>query len=259
MPPAMGNKIRGVLFDLAGTLVDDRDFLSLEEFAHRAGILVDADTLAHWTSEMRAELDRTGDTWSAEEFWRKVVEGTAGRPVPEARFAAFFRAVATHEFPTLLFSDVRLCLDELKDHGLPLGVLTNHPSERSAREVLGRAGVLDFFRVVVASGTERIAKPDPAFFQRGAERLGVSTSELLYVGDQLHTDVRAAQKAGLYGLWLHRDGTGYGEDPPEITSLVEVPIWIAQFEVVGPTATAPAPVVHEGTGGVPERPRRRMG
>jgi HAD superfamily hydrolase (TIGR01509 family) len=250
-------RILGVLFDLGGTLVDTRDFLALEDFAHRAGLMVDADTLAHWTSEVNAENDRLGNVWSVEEIWRKVLEGANGRPVPESRWTAFYRAASAHEFPAHLFSDVRMCLDELKDHRLKLGVVTNHVSEPSARQLLASAGVLGYFGTVVASGSERIAKPDARIFQRGVARLGLQPNETVYVGDQLHTDVLAAENAGLHGLWLHRDGTGYGEDPPEITSLMEVPVWIAQLEVSGHGFSRDG--ARPGTGGpnVPQRPQRR--
>lgn len=257
MSPGAGNKIRAVLFDLGGTLVDMRDFPALEDLANRAGLSVDADRLAHWTAEMRDENDRGGDRWSLEEFWRRVVEAAAGRPVPEGQWTRFYRAAQAHEFPANLFSDVRVCLDELRDHGLRLGVLTNHVSEQSARELLARAGVLGYFEAVLASGTERVAKPDPRIFHRGLERLKVAAAETLYVGDQPNTDVRAAVRAGLQGLWLHRDGTGYGEDPPEITSLGEVPIWIAQFEVSGRGFPPAAPDIDSAAGVVPQRPHRR--
>lgn len=255
-----GNRIAAVLFDLGGTLVDTRDFPALEEIAHRAGLHVDADVLAHWASEMRAENDRQGDAWSLEEYWRRVFEGAAGTTLPAPQWATLFQGLSAHEFPAHLYSDVRLCLDELKDQRLRLGVLANHVSEPAAREVLGRAGVLGFFETVVASGTERVAKPDPRIFQRGVDRLRVPPAETLYVGDQPNTDVRAAERAGLHGLWLHRDGTGFGDDPPEITSLAEVPIWITQFEVSG-RGFAPSPPEDGGEtlGGTPQRPRRRMG
>ncbi|MFZ0830942.1 MAG: HAD family hydrolase [Thermoplasmata archaeon] len=253
------NRIQAVLFDLGGTLVDNRDYPAFEDMANRAGISVDADTIAHWTSAMRDENDRQGETWTLEEFWRKVIEGAAGAPVPEAHWKQFYRAAEAHEPPAHLYSDVRMCLDELKDNHLRLGVLTNHISEQSARQILAKEGVLGFFEVVVASGTERVAKPDPRFFQRGLDRLKVIAGETLYVGDKPNTDVRAAERAGLHGLWLHRDGTGYGEDPPEITSLTEVPIWITQFEVSGRGFTQAPPNLDGDLGGAPQRPRRRMG
>jgi HAD superfamily hydrolase (TIGR01509 family) len=262
MPASDGNRIRAVLFDMGGTLVDMHDFLALEEFANRAGINVDADTLAHWTAAIRDENDRLGEKWSQEEIWRKVLEGATGQPIPESQWTMFSQAASAHQFPAHLFSDARLCLDELKGSRIKLGVVTNHISEQSVRELLAHEGVLGYFETVVASGTERVAKPDPRIFQRGVERLKVQPQEALYVGDKPHTDVRAAEKAGLHGLWLHRDGTGYGEDPPEITSLAEVPIWITQFEVSGHGFTREARETENApssTGEAPDRPRRRMG
>jgi len=257
MPSPGGNRIHAVFFDIGGTLVDTSDFPALEEYAQRAGLSVDADTLAHWFGKMKDENDRGGETWSLEEFWRRVVEGALGGPAPAAPWAEFYRAASTHRFPANLYSDVRLCLDELKASRLKLGIVTNYVSETAAREVLARAGVLGFFDAVVASGTERVAKPDPRIFQRGTVRLKVSPGEALFVGDKPNTDVRAAERAGLHGLWLHRDGTGYGEDPPEVTSLAEVPIWIAQFEVSGRGFLPEGAIPDDGLGGVPQRPRRR--
>ena len=262
MAPSAGNRIQAVIFDLGGTLLDMRDFPALEEIANRAGISVDADTLAHWTLEMTSENDRQGDRWSWEEFWGRVVEGAAGKPLPEAQRAAFFRAVSDHPFPAHLYSDARMCLDELRNGHLKLGILTNHVSEQSARELLAHEGVLDYFQTVVASGTERVAKPDPEIFHRCVARLKTEPSEALYVGDKPNTDVRAAEKAGLHGLWLHRDGTGYGEDPPEITSLAEVPIGITQFEISGHgfSRGVPEPQADGADGSeAPQRPRRRGG
>jgi putative hydrolase of the HAD superfamily len=262
MPASERNRIRAVLFDMGGTLVDMRDFLALEEFANRAGINVDADTLAHWTAQVQDENDRLGEKWSEEEIWRKVLDGATGTSIPESQWTVFYQATLAHQFPAHLFSDVRLCLDELKGSRIKLGVVTNHISEQSARELLAHEGVLGYFETVVASGTERVAKPDPRIFLRGVERLKVEPLEALYVGEKPYTDVRAAEMAGLHGLWLHRDGTGYGEDPPEITSLAEVPIWITQFEVSGHGFTRDVSEADDPPGSVgeaPQRPLRRMG
>jgi putative hydrolase of the HAD superfamily len=257
MPRSAENKIQAVLFDMGGTLLDMRDFPALEEIANRVGISVDADTLAHWTSEMTYENDREGDRWTLEQFWGRVVEGAAGQPLSPAQRAAFFREASAHPFPAHLYSDARMCLDELKDDRLMLGVVTNHVSEQSARELLAHEDVLDYFQTVVASGTERVAKPDPEIFRRAVERLKCKPPETLFVGDKPNTDVRAAQKAGLHGLWLHRDGTGYGEDPPEITSLAEVPIWITQFEVSGRGFARDSANPPRSSEEAPQRPRRR--
>ena len=257
MPAATGNRIHAVVFDLGGTLVDFSDFPAVEEMATAARLSVDADALSHWFSQMKEENDRGGETWTLEEFWRRVVEGAAGGPVAPQAWAEFYGAFSGYEFRPSLFSDVPLCLEQLKASQLKLGVVTNHISESSARQVLAHAGVLEFFDAVVASGTERVAKPDPRIFQRGVDRLQVHPADALYVGDLPNTDVRGAERAGLHGLWLHRAGTGYGAEPPEITSLAELPIWIAQFEVSGRGFHPGDSLLDDGTGGVPQRPHRR--
>lgn len=251
------NRILGVLFDLGGTLVDFRDFPGVEELAEQAGLALEADAISHWYVQMVEESDRLGGTWSLEEFWRRVIEGAGGKPLTSDVWTDFYQRLIGRVPPADLYSDVRMCLDVLQTNQLRLGVLTNHVSETSARAVLSRAGIIDYFAAIVASGTERMAKPDPRLFVLAAKRLGVPPSETLYVGDLPNTDVRAAERAGLHGLWLHRDGTGYGEDPPEITSLGEVPIWVAQFEVSGRGFARVDAEPDDGLGGVPQRPHRR--
>ncbi|EQD42011.1 hydrolase, haloacid dehalogenase-like family, partial [mine drainage metagenome] len=129
-----------------------------------------------------------------------------------------------------LYSDVRRCLDALARQGRTLAVVSNSTSEAWVRRVLDTAGILDHFARVTSSGTEGVAKPDPAIFRRTLERLGVPPAEALHVGDLEHTDARAAIAAGLSGLWLNRFGTGLGFDPPEITSLLEVAPWVHRRE-----------------------------
>jgi putative hydrolase of the HAD superfamily len=132
--------------------------------------------------------------------------------------------------PAQRFSDTLRCLEELKRRGRMLGVITNGRSEALTRQILERTGLLRYFQVVVAAGTEGISKPHPGIFARALERLKVSAREALYVGDLPNVDARAARDAGLFAVWLNRDGTGFGDDPPEITSLAELPGLIRALE-----------------------------
>jgi len=125
---------------------------------------------------------------------------------------------------------VRRCLDTLAHERRHLGIVSNSSSEASLRRLLDRVGVLSYFERIVSSGTEGVAKPDAAIFRRATERLQVEPTETLYVGNLPWTDTRAALAAGLHSVWLNRDGTGMGSDPPEITSLLEVPLCVRQIE-----------------------------
>lgn len=71
------------------------------------------------------------------------------------------------------------------------------------------------------------AKPDPRAFQGVCTALGVPPSRCVYVGDELEKDAVGAHRAGLTGVWLHRDHqpTPSGAPTPDhvITSLAQLP------------------------------------
>jgi HAD superfamily hydrolase (TIGR01509 family) len=218
-----GRRFRAVLFDTGGTLVDGHDYLAYEEVAEEVGLSADADAIAEAVRWATKEYDRPQPP-PEEEYWRTVLARALGGELDLSAARRFADRLRRRARSSRLFSDVRRTLDRLKADRLTLGALSN--SRRPVaelRESLERLDILHYFHAVLSSGSEGVSKPDPSFFRRAAARLGVAPSETFYVGDLAFTDARAAAAAGLGSVWLHRDGTGFGEDPPEITSLLELP------------------------------------
>jgi len=239
------SRIRAVLFDLGGTLVDERDYAGWSELAR--GIYLDLlpERFAHAFPEVEAEEDLAPSGLDREaawvEFWRKVLSRASGSEIASSTAARFVAArSACREPPMALYSDVRRCLDLLRGQRRSLGVVSNSRSEAAVRHILDRVGILPYFEAVVSSGTEGVAKPHPEIFRRALARMRVPPREALYVGNLLRTDALGARSAGLHAAWLHRDGMGVGgDDPPEITSLLEVPLVVAQLEApAGPGSPA---------------------
>ena len=85
-------------------------------------------------------------------------------------------------------------LAALKERGLAVGVLSNTALDPRAR--LAELGVLEHLDAVVLSFEEGFVKPDPRFFARAAELLGVQPAECLYIGDTPGID-GAAVRAGM--------------------------------------------------------------
>jgi HAD superfamily hydrolase (TIGR01509 family) len=227
-------RVRAVLFDLGGTLIDHKDFDGWTEVARRFFLDFDADQLRHAFLEVEEELDARPSGLSGEaalvEFWRRTLSRASGKEVDERTTIKFNAAVWEVQLPVRLYSDTRRCLDTLRAERRSLGVVSNSTSEAGVRRILDRVGILDYFSRVVSSGTEGVEKPNPEIFRRALERMNVPAAEAVYVGNLAHTDALAATAAGLHGVWLNREGFGFGVDPPEITSLLEVPLVVRRLE-----------------------------
>jgi len=232
--PEVRPRVRSVLFDLGGTLVDERDFAGWTDQARRLYLDFDPDDLAHAYQEVLTEVDAEPPSQDREthllEFWRRTLSRAAQKPVTESTTDKFVAAQKQSSAPIQLYSDTRRCLDQLRQEHRTLGVISNSTSEARVRQILDQVGILDYFVRVVSSGTEGVEKPDPEIFRRAVRRMDVPPAEALYVGNLAHTDAKAALAAGLHAVWLNREGFGFGEDPPEITSLLEVPLCVRRIE-----------------------------
>ncbi|HTT14246.1 MAG TPA: HAD family hydrolase [Thermoplasmata archaeon] len=226
--------IDAVLFDLGGTLIDNYDVTHWAELAQRCFVTVDEEELAHAVADVERETDVPHavprDEWTVPDFWQAILSRAAGRAIDVATTERFLALARAEPGSHRLYSDSRRCLEELRDQGRRLGIVSNSSSEARVRTILDGAGVLSFFERVVSSGSEGVAKPDPEIFRRALARMHVPAHRALYVGNLAFTDARAARAAGLHAVWLNRAGTGMGSDPPEITSLLEVPLCVRRLE-----------------------------
>jgi putative hydrolase of the HAD superfamily len=223
-------RFRAVLFDVGGTLVEDRDFSEYAEIAEHLQIPAHPEAIGEAVRWADQTLDRSDPRPTTDEYWRQVLERASGRELPTTVAQRFVERLERLPRVAHLFSDVRRTLERLRSEGRRLGIISNSRSEWALREMLESVGILGYFQAVVSSGSEGVEKPDPEIFRRAVLRLGVGVDEAFYVGDLAYTDARAAERAGLAAVWLNRDGTGFGTDPPEITSLSELPRWVARLE-----------------------------
>lgn len=218
-----------MFFDLGDTLIDVRDYALWLDVARGVMVDLDSDALVHAVQGSYRANDRP-DPMPHVELWRQILSSASERTVTTHTAERFLSDLGDRPRSGRLFSDARRCLNVLHGQGRTLGVISNSRSEAGIRALMESVGILRFFSVVVSSGTEGVEKPAPEIFHRALRRANVRAPESFYVGDLAYTDAKAAQAAGLHSVWLHRDGTGFGEDPPEITSLLEVPLLIRKIE-----------------------------
>ena len=112
---------------------------------------------------------------------------------------------------------------------VPVLVITNGVSfVQHSRFSLSR--MTPFFRAIVISGDEGVAKPDPRFIDRALARIDtVDKSRALILGDSLTSDIAAANASGVAGCWFNphgkRNTTAFTPDY-EIRSLKEALEWL---------------------------------
>ncbi|GGP06307.1 HAD family hydrolase [Nonomuraea glycinis] len=222
--------IKGILFDLDGTLLDHRA-------AADAGITawVSARAPGHprlgeaaglWAALEGPHLQawHAGECSWAEQRRRRVralcqelaLETPGDLDAAFAAFAEHYRDGWT-AFPDA--ADAVAALD-----GFRLGVLTNGSQEIQEAKVRaiglgGRVGP-----VLTGEVLDGCYKPVPACYTGAADALGLAPGEVLLVGDDVANDVTGPATAGMRSVWLDRLGVETAPPGfPRITTLTDLP------------------------------------
>jgi FMN phosphatase YigB (HAD superfamily) len=87
---------------------------------------------------------------------------------------------------------------------IPLAVWANTRTASGAelRRVLDKAGIGQFFAWVITSVDAGFRKPAPEFFDFALSTCGLSRDEVVFVGNQLNTDIAGGQGFGIRTVWL---------------------------------------------------------
>jgi FMN phosphatase YigB (HAD superfamily) len=103
--------------------------------------------------------------------------------------------------PTELMPGAREAIETIQ---LPKGIWANTQVATVAdiRRWLMRAGLDHQIRWVAASFELGCRKPDPEFFTRALAACGLESNEVLFVGNQLDTDIAGANRAGIQSVYL---------------------------------------------------------
>ena len=208
---------RAVLFDLNGTLVDERGLPAAVAGTCAdlvaAGVLpgVSADALlaenrkafaARWpAAEKPWTFGRVDGATLSLEIWREALDACGSTDASVARLAVETLKLRRRE-ALRLYEDVEDCLETL--HGeWRLGLVTNGAAD-DQRELIEWLDLSRHFDTIVVSAEFGLAKPDPAIFEAALEQLGTRPEDAWHVGDSLRTDVAGAHAAGLTAVWLNR-------------------------------------------------------
>jgi len=193
--------LRGVLFDLDGTLID-----SAPDLAGAANRLRADHGLQPLPLESLRPMVGSGA--------RGMVGVAFGVGPGDERFESLRDAFLAHYEAGLLertrpFDGVLAMLSALEADGIAWGIVTNKATRFTLPIVTG-LGLAQRAGVVVCGDTTAHSKPHPAPLLHAARALGLAPESVAYVGDDLR-DAQAARAAGMPMLAATWGYLGLGE------------------------------------------------
>jgi 2-phosphoglycolate phosphatase len=183
-PPRLaGPRVRGVVFDLDGTLVDG--YAGIASGVNAARAAFGLPPLPEDDVRGRVGLGLS-----------QLMEDVVGRE-RSAEGAAIFRTVYDRVCveQTRARPGLDAALRALRARGLRLSVASNKPAPYSVR-ILERLGASPFLDAIEGPETAGALKPDPAMIRACLAAMGVAAGEAVYVGD-MTIDAEAGARAGV--------------------------------------------------------------
>lgn len=195
---AIGDRVartKVAAFDLDGTLVHSIPDLAASANAMRKELgmgLADDAVLRSYVGDGMAKLVHRALTNDR--------EGAADEALFEKAFKIFKDHYRVHLLDrTRPFPGALEALDALRGK-VGLALLTNK-NEEFALSILKGLGMLERFDIVLGGDSLSEKKPSRLPLDHIAEKFGVTSSEIMMVGDS-HNDMLAARNAGSLGVWL---------------------------------------------------------
>lgn len=237
--------LRGVLFDMGGTLLEYKreDWAELDKQLNsdlHAYIAVrgHADKMPPLDEFLEVFNARTRSKWADASRTQKsfnmldvLDELFSEHGILEQKahdyLAPWYKTVAEM---TYVRPDVRPTLERLRDSGLKIGLVSNTAWPSAVHDPdLERFELLDLLECRIYSCELGWEKPAPPIFRAALECLGLQPEETAFVGDFLRYDIAGAHAIGMKGIWKRIEGRPAGVDDPTIqpdatiTTIGEVP------------------------------------
>lgn len=184
-------KIKAVLFDMDGTLVDAREWhkIALNEALEIFGTSISDEShkLRFDGLSTKMKLNLLSES---ENFPRDLHE-----IVFAVKQDRTLRIAASRCYP---IASIQILLKRLEMTGLKLAVVTNSIRETS-EFMLKYSGIRDFFELLITNEDVQNSKPSPEGYLLACKKLGVNVTEVLVVEDGDY-GIQSAKSAGIVNI-----------------------------------------------------------
>ncbi len=201
-------QVEAVLFDLGGTLIKTTQIpLVMREILKYRGIERSLKEISTAWKKAEKGLNFRDLATLLDEFWVQWNLRILGNLQIKSNIRPLAEFIATHWWDycdVTLYPDAEKVLLSLKARGVKMGVITNG-LRSDVSEILPKVNLQNFFDVVVVIDTLKKMKPDIEVFTYAMDRLKTTTSNTIFVGDEVEADYEGAQRAGLPAYLIDRD------------------------------------------------------
>lgn len=225
-------KIKAVIFDIGRTLVSYQVPMNWSVLYRPA---FESIAQKHWLSISEEEYEHIGKTLAkyntrinprekevtSTEIFTELIEGTniprGYLEVIKNDFFAFFRT------DVRVYEDAAETLSELRSRSILIGTLSDVPyGMDNAYALADIEPLLGYIDIPFTSNDAGYRKPSGRGLEMLAAKMGIPTSEMIFVGDEIK-DIECAKNAGAVGILINREGEekSYGQEH-EIRSLKEL-------------------------------------
>jgi len=178
-------RLKGLLFDLDGTLIDSKRDLVQS---------VNATLREMGRAQLPEDLVASYVGSGAPVLISRALGGAASEAEQRSALKFFLTHYDQHKLDfTREYPGVRETLEMLR--GVPMAVLTNKPVNISVR-ILEGLGLAGFFRAIYGGNSFATKKPDPLGANTILNELGIAAAQAAMVGDS-EVDVQTARNAGM--------------------------------------------------------------
>lgn len=245
------NLLRAVIFDFGGTLMYGlRDWEpviaqadeALTNYLRSQGLELNINTfptqfrrrLDDYFKQREKDLLETTYTFVLRELLKEKGYDDVRDITIRRALDALFAVTQTN---WALEEDAIPTLSKLEANGYRLGIISNAGDDYDVQQLARRFGIHHYFDFILTSAACSYRKPHPRIFELALSNWYCPPAEAVMVGDNLDADIRGAQEAGLYGIWISRRADPKPEDRERVQpdaslpSLSELPALLDRLQI----------------------------
>ena len=206
--------IKGILFDLYGTLIDIETDESLEEIyrgiahylTYQGVYLHRWEVRDRYYQIMKQQREESGEEYpeiDVEAIWNTFLEQEGMKAAPARRdlvriLVQLYRGISRKRLQ--LYPEVKRVLDDLQSH-YRMAVISDAQPGYALPEIKA-VGLDGYFDPIIISADYGFRKPDTRLFAKSLDILKLTPSEVIYVGNDMYRDIYGASRLGIKTLFV---------------------------------------------------------